>query len=315
MRAPARTESGGPWTSGARTDGTATEDHVLSCGATTDSARPGAAAAVAASAVAEPPQQRLAELFAARALRVGREPVTGPAPDGIAESPVLVLLRSLDPAGLVDGVRRFAAGLGPVEAAGWERSWTLTRFLFGNPANLTGRLPVRAVASGGSAAWLGPFPGGRLPGPSRMLKPVRGRLPRLPATIHCPPITTDSPAPGGTSAPGDAARPERPAGSGAPAAVPPALVPAAAGAGSRRLYVAVRGLGLVDYLVHLHHTLAEAVLLGRLRPDEHLVLTHCQDIGAGTAAREPDYARVHFRDGAQDRLRLYTWLDAKEVNL
>jgi hypothetical protein len=284
---------------------------VLSGGTAGGDARLGAAE----PAAAEPPQQRLAELFAARALRVGREPVTGPAPDGIAESPVLVLLRSLDLAGVVDGVRRFAGGLGPADSADWERSWTLTRFLFGNPANLAGLLPVRTVAPGGSAAWLGPFPGGRLPGPSRLLKPVRGRLPRLPATVACPPVTADSPVSDGTSAPGSGARPERPEASGMPPASPFVSTPAASGAGSRRLFVAVRGLGLVEYLVHLHHTLAEAVLLGRLRPEEPLVLTHCQDIGAATASREPGYARVHFRDGDPDRLRLYTWLDPKEGNL
>ncbi|WP_405792587.1 DUF6182 family protein [Streptomyces sp. NBC_01506] len=309
MRVPARTESGRPGTNGIRPARTTT-DEVRSGGTAAGGARLGAAE----PAAAEPPQQRLAELFAARALRVGREPVTGPAPDGAAESPVLVLLRNLDLAGLVDGVRRFAVGLGPAEAADWERSWTLTRFLFGNPANLAGRLPVRAVAPGGTAAWLGPFPGGRLPGASRLLKPVRGRLPRLPATVVCPPATADSLAPGRTSAHGDAAGPERPAGSWAPPAVRFGSAPLVPGAGSRRLYVAVRGLGLVEYLVHLHHTLAEAVLLGQLGPHECFVLTHCQDISAETAAREPGYARVHFSDGDPDRLRLYTWLDPKEVN-
>lgn len=309
MRVPARTEPGRPGTSGIRPGRTRT-DEVLSGGTTTGGTRGG----TAEPATVEPPQRRLAELFAARALRVGREPVTGPAPDGTAESPVLVLLRSLDLAGLVDGVRRFAVGLGPAEAADWERSWTLTRFLFGNPANLAGRLPVRAVAPGGTMAWLGPFPGGRLPGPSRLLKPVRGRLPRLPVTVACPPVTRASPASGRTPAHGDAARPEQPTISGAPPAVPFGSALLASETGSRRLYVAVRGLGLVEYLVHLHHTLAEAVLLGRLDPDEPLVLTHCQDIAAETASGEPGYARVHFRDGDPDRLRLYTWLDPKEGN-
>ncbi|MEE4542481.1 DUF6182 family protein [Streptomyces sp. V4-01] len=265
----------------------------------TGSARTGAlpsagspSAAIAAGS--EPGQARLRELFAARARRVGREPVTGPAPDGASESPVLVLLRSLDLAELVGGVRQFAAGLGEEEAADWERSWTLTRFLFGNPANLAARLPVRTVAPGGSAAWLGPFAEGRLPGPCRLLKPLNGRLPRLPATVACPAVPADGPSPGASSAPGP----------------PPAATPR-----GRRLHVAVRGLGLVEYLVHLHHTLAEAVLLGLLRPDEPLVLTHCQDIDGTTASREPGYARVHFRDGDPDRLRLYTWLDPKEGNL
>jgi uncharacterized protein DUF6182 len=198
---------------------------------------------------------QLAGLLAERAQWVaGRPDATPETGDGGVS--VLVVLRSLHLADVVDGARRFAAGLGPAEATAWRESWTRTRFLFGNPANLG--LGTR------TAAWLGPFPHARLPGPARLLKPVTGRLPDLPPDLDVP------------------------------------------GTGARRvLRVAVGGLTLVDYLVHLHHTLAEAVLLGRLRPDEPLRLCHRPSLGTGEDT--PAYARVLPEP---DGLRLHTWLSA-----
>jgi uncharacterized protein DUF6182 len=79
------------------------------------------------------------------------------------------------------------------------------------------------------------------------------------------------------------------------------------GTGPRRVVsVAVEGLTLVDYLVHLHHTLAEAVLLGRLRPGEPLRIRHRPALGTDSA--DPAYARVLADPGDPGRLRLYTWL-------
>ena len=80
-----------------------------------------------------PEQSRLAELLAGRI-----EWVTGQSagePDQRqADAVVLVLLRSVRLADLVQGARRFAAELDQGEAMVWRRSWTRTRFLFGNPA-------------------------------------------------------------------------------------------------------------------------------------------------------------------------------------
>ena len=241
-----------------------------------------------------PSQARLAELLAERVEWVtGRsqgepdpgtaqstvqgEPDPGTAvsavraePDpGTAESAVLVLLRSVRLADLVHGAREFAAALEPAAAAAWRRSWTRTLFLFGNPANLIPSIAARVVAPGGSAAWLGPFPGARRPGVSRLLKPVSGGLPELPRDLDLP------------------------------------------GTGPRRvLQVAVGGLRLVDYLVHLHHTLAEAVLLGRLRPEEPLRLSHRPALGPDPGGGPPAYARVLPEPGGSGRLRLHTWLSA-----
>jgi hypothetical protein len=76
------------------------------------------------------------------------------------------------------------------------------------------------------------------------------------------------------------------------------------------LRIAVAGLTLVDYLVHLHHTLAETVLLGRLDRDEPITLCHRPVLGIGSAwgHPRPAYARVLPDPGGT--LRMYTWLSA-----
>ena len=226
-------------------------------------------------AVAAPDQRRLAALFAQRAAWLGLDP-QAPLPPGTGTT-VVVLLSRFDPGELVQGARRFVAGLSAAEAGAWQRSWTRARFLFGNPANLPGHTPPRCVGDSGALAWLGPYPAGRLPGVSRLLKPVTGRLPDLPVELGVPAL------------PG----------------IPPS-------GSTRRLYLAVAGLSLVDYLVHIHHTIAEAVLLGRLRADEAVRLIHRPELAepgyAEPGSGEPGYARVHFAAPGQAKLRLYSWL-------
>lgn len=219
-----------------------------------------------------PSQGQLAELFDERAAWVG----SGPQRDEAREVTTLVLLRSLDIPGLVRGAQAFAASLEPAEAAAWRGSWTKTRFLFGNPANLTERTPPRVISGRGTAAWLGPFPAGRLPGLSRLLKPVTGVLPKLPGELEIG---------------GAAGLPVRD--------------------GFRELRIGLRDLTLAEYLVHLHHTVAESVLLARLRPAEPLRLMHRPDVALTPEALTPGgggYARVHFARDDPSALRLYTWL-------
>lgn len=211
-------------------------------------------------------EHRLATLFAQRAAWVGRETVR-PAELTDDDRVALVVLCRFDLLDMVAGARAFAAGLDAQEGARWRRTWTATRFLFGNPANLTGRTPVRVIGPGGSCAWLGLYPPDHTPGRARLLKPLTGTPPGLPPTLSIP-------------------------GHGTP----------------RALYVATRGLSLVDYLVHLHHTLAEAVLSGRLGAEDALRLHHRPDIEPTVAVGEPAYARVHHPGADTARLRLFTWL-------
>jgi len=212
--------------------------------------------------VESPAQSWLAELLAERV-----QAVTAQAGAGPADTTVLVLVRSLRLADLAHGARQFAAALELADAAAWLRSWTRTVFLFGNPANLPATTPARLVAPGATAAWLGPFAHSHRPGLGRLLKPVTGRLPRLPGHLDLP------------------------------------------GSGPRRvLEVAVAGLSLADYLVHLHHTLAEAVLLGRLGPDEPVRLSHRPALLVDPRCGPPAYARVMAEPEGAGRLTLHTWL-------
>jgi hypothetical protein len=219
---------------------------------------------------------RLAELLADRARWVGRTPQDADRDDPAAVT-ALVVLRAVDLTDLVTGARSFAAGLTAGEADAWRSSWTRTRFLFGNPVNLTERSPARVVAPGGSAAWLGPVAAARPSGPGRLLKPVTGVLPPAPDRLDLPAVT------------------------GPGAELPVRERPV------RELYVAVDRLPLPDYLVHLHHSVAEAVLMGRLAGTEALRLVHVPEIGAAIARGVPSYARVQH-DRATGRLRLFTWL-------
>lgn len=226
------------------------------------------------TAAAAPAQAGLARLFADRVEWVTGSASTGPAqnqPDtSTADTTVLVLLRSFDLAGVVHGARHFAAALSSDEATAWRRSWTRTRFLFGNPANLPPWAGARVIAPGATVAWLGPFPDSHQPGLSRLLKPVTGELPALPGELDLD-------------------------------------------GGRRVLQIGTGGLSLVDYLVHLHHTLAEAVLLGRLRPDEPLRLSHRPVLTVDPAQTPTAYARVLPEPGDTGRLRLHTWLSADPV--
>jgi Family of unknown function (DUF6182) len=219
----------------------------------------------------------LRELFDERD-RLVRSGLRSPAE---AETPadvtVLVVLRAFDLTALVRGATRFAVDLTPAEADGWYRSWTRTRFMFGHPNNLSGRTAPRVLAGDAAMAWLGPYPAQHPPGLARLLKPVSGALPALPAQIE---------------------------------------IPGRAGGAPWVLRVACRGLTVPNYLIHVHHTLAEAVLLGRLDPDASLLLAHDDDLDL-TGLPRAGYVRVHHDsadgvhegdDPEQPGLRAYTHL-------
>jgi hypothetical protein len=213
-----------------------------------------------------------------RLVRAGLCPRPGGAEP--ADATAIVALRSFDVAGLVRGATLFAAGLARAEADQWYRCWTRARFLFGNPRNLTGRMTPRLVTGDAALAWLGLFPAQHPPGPARLLKPVRGTLPRLPSEIDLP---------------GRTGRP-------------------------RVLRVACRGLTAASYLVHLHHTLAEAVLGGELHPDDPIRLVHTGDLELACLPAAA-YVRVHhdLTAGSADSacgptsLRAYTHLSGAEL--
>jgi hypothetical protein len=191
----------------------------------------------------------------------------------MAEVTVPVVLREFDPQALVDGAVRFAAALTDDQSDSWFRCYTRTVFLFGNPRNLAARYPVHARSGDDAVGWLGVLGVTELTPLRRLLRPVTGALPAVSA----------SPA----GSPGNAAA------TGTPWS----------------LWLAIRNLDLAQYLVHLHHTVTEAVLTGKVGPGQTINLRHVMDLHPSRLER-PDcvYSRVHHSPGNPDRLRLYALL-------
>lgn len=182
-------------------------------------------------------------------------------------SRAIVVLSTLDLVDLVQGARTFAHGLGSSEARDWRESWTRTRFLFGNPVNLTCGEPPRVTAPHRTASWFGPLAATHQPASARLLKPASGTLPTMPERVQVP----------GTGR-------------------------------CRDLTMVTAGAGLVDYLVHLHHTVAEAVLRERLLPHEPIQIIHHRTWAPLPHGVDPAYARVLPHPESADSLRLHAWL-------
>jgi len=88
------------------------------------------------------------------------------------------------------------------------------------------------------------------------------------------------------------------------------VVPAGTPAGtSWSLWLAIRNLDLAQYLVHLHHTVTEAVLTGKVGPGDTINLRHVMDLHPSRLERaDCVYPRVHPSPGHPGRLRLYALL-------
>jgi hypothetical protein len=172
------------------------------------------------------------------------------------EVTVPVAMREFDPSAVLSGATAFAAGLDAADADAWFRCYTRTLFLFGNPANLARRFPPALVAGSGRVGWLGLYDARRTDHVRRLLRPVSGALP---ADVR----QLDTVAEPGR-------RPEW------------------------EMRVAMRGLDLPRYLVHLHHAAAEAVLTGALPPGATVALRHVDDLDPELPTRVSyRFHRVH----------------------
>ncbi|MET9550878.1 DUF6182 family protein [Streptomyces sp. NPDC006627] len=193
----------------------------------------------------------------------------GPPGPGAA---AVAVLRSCEPPRFAQSVLDFAATLDPAAAHAWLADFTRTVYLAGDPRNLAVRLPPAFTSADGEAAWYAPATGHRRRALRLLLRPVSGTLPN-----------------------------------GAPPAPYTLRVPHGHAPGRWRLTVATDGLTLQRYLVHLGHTLAEALLTGVLAPGERIAVTHVPHLGA--QPRHPAYLRVHEDVTDTARLRAYTCLE------
>ncbi|HZN18581.1 MAG TPA: DUF6182 family protein [Micromonosporaceae bacterium] len=217
----------------------------------------------------EDAQSWLAQALARRHERAAQGLTVGASARGQVTVPVA--MRAFDPAALLPGAMAFAAGLSTVDADAWFRCYTRTMFLFGDPANLSERHPPAVVCAHGQVAWLGVYDAQRAEHVRRLLRPVSGLLPDDLSQLDT--VTGPDRCPGW------------------------------------QLHVAVRGLDLARYLVHLHHTVAEAVLTGVLPADATIALRHVEDLDPVRTSRTGcAYARVHQTAPEQPAPRLFTVL-------
>ncbi|MEU6537139.1 DUF6182 family protein [Streptomyces sp. NPDC047000] len=204
----------------------------------------------------------------------------GTGPDEDTAVAAVCVLRSFDLATWAGATCDFVLGLGPVEAAAWQRAFTRTVFLAGNPDNLRDRFAFRHTAADGSAAWTAP-------GPDADTRTLR-RLLKL----------FDAPAP----------LPGRP-----PVTIRVGGGPAPAGASGTRytLHLATAGATVSDTLVHLNHLLAEAVLDRTLVPGDRLTLSQAPRLT--TLPAPPVALRVAEAQGRPGALSAYAALTEREA--
>ncbi|MCF1594965.1 DUF6182 family protein [Streptomyces muensis] len=189
---------------------------------------------------------------------------------------VAVAVADLDVAAFISGAAAFALATPADLADGWYRTFTRTVYLAGRPDSVAARHPHRYATADGDLAWYGPQPRGELRPLSRLLRAFRG-----PGLIDVPkePLTV--------------AVPGTPSGHVVDAAV------------------ATGGVSTTEYLVHVHHLIAEAALRGLVRPGDILRVEHRPALGTADFrdALDPTRAgsvQTRIAGGtAPDRPRLY----------
>ena len=179
----------------------------------------------------------------------------------------LAILRRFQPAEYVRGAAGFVARLDEDAREAWYRAFTRTAFLVGDPRRLAARFgPLLTHRTDGMAWAWSPDDHATL-GLRRLLKPLRTAAP----PVLEPELGCDL-------------------GSGAP----------------KEVGLATGGLRLEDYLVHLNHTICEALITGALDPHDRVVLLHRPAIDS----LPPDCAYVRVvpaADGA-DRLAVAAYV-------
>ncbi|MFI0820758.1 DUF6182 family protein [Streptomyces sp. NPDC021098] len=188
--------------------------------------------------------------------------------DGLSDGPVswgvsvAVVVADLDVAAFIAGIADFALRLPDDLREGWFRAYTRTVFLAGRPASVAARHPGCHTTAGAPYAWYGPARRGELQPLSRLLRAFDG-----PAPMDAPtdPITVT--VPGGKST--------------------GHVVEAA---------VAIGAVSTGEYLVHVHHLIAEAALRGLIGPGDTIRVDHRK-------ALDTAEFRDHFALARADRVQ------------
>ncbi|MER8012044.1 DUF6182 family protein [Streptomyces sp. NPDC094149] len=184
-----------------------------------------------------------AELLTAARARVER------ARSGLGGGPassaldVAVVVADLDVTTFIGGIADFALSLPHALRDGWYRTLTRTVFLAGRPASTATRHPYRHTTPRGDLAWYGPARRVALRPLSLLLRAFQG-----PAQVEVPaePLTV--------------------------------VVPGTPTRHTAEAAIAVGGVSTVEYLVHVHHLISEAVLRGLVRSGDTLRVEHRQTL-------------------------------------
>lgn len=197
-----------------------------------------------------------------------------PAPLGLS---VAVVVADIEVATFIAGAADFALSVPADVRDGWYRSYTRTAFLAGRPASVVARHAHQHATTRRDLAWHGPARRSALRPLSRLLHAFHG-----PAPIDVPtgPLTTTV--------------------SGTPSGHVVDVT------------VAVGDVSTREYLVHVHHLIAEAALRGLVGPGDTVRVDHRQALATTDFrdALDPALAdRVQTRIARSatdpDRLRLY----------
>lgn len=183
----------------------------------------------------------------------------------------LVVLRRFDPAEYVRGSAAFVARLGAAERERWYRAFTRSTFLVGNPSRLAERHGALLTHRTDDVAWAWSPDDRSTRALRRLLKPLRTRGP---ATL-APEVRCDL-----------------------------------GGGPEKEIRVATEGLPLERYLVHLNHTLCEALIAGLLGPADGLTLRHVPEVTS--LPEHCPYVRVVPDDADPDRLAAVAYVAEPE---
>ena len=211
-------------------------------------------------------QETLAAAAHARAADVLRAATGRP-----CDMAAIVVVRDVHVRSFVEGALAFASELEHPVAGAWYAGFTRTVFLAGDCERLESRHRPRHVSPDGAIGWFGPAPQAEHAALRRLLRAFEGPEPAAGLPVN------------------GAAR-----------------VPGAGSGRRRRLLIDIGHSSVQDLLIHVHHTVCEAVIRGLIRRGDALAL-HGVDALEGPVDRW-DYARVHRDTGHDERLRMYTWL-------
>jgi hypothetical protein len=193
----------------------------------------------------------------------------------------IAVLDHFDLTTFVRSALEFAFGVSPADRDVWFRAFTRTLFLAGNPSNLTERFSFDHIAADGSVAWFGPTSTEQSNGLRRLLKLFDGDV------DLDPPAELTMEVPGRTDAASSTI------------------------AQTFQLHLATAGVTLAQYLVHLNHVLAEAVLTNVVKPGDRLVIHHVPRIDSAVAPYS--VLRVHLDNHDPTRLRAYASLSGRPL--